>query len=200
MSAVITVGIVGTAAAAYGAKRAGDREKAAMAQQGEALEVENEIAKEQWGRFKKTFAPLEERIVSEAQAPVELEKEPGFSRMLAEIDKGYGDVSANVRRRLGGRYQYGAGIEPETQKTIDMQRVSARSGAVADFAKTLKQQRFLNMLNAASIGRGLPATAASAAGSAAGQYGISAERHSAAAAKGWETAGATLGDIVKLWS
>ena len=157
-------------------------------------DVQSAIAKEQWNRYMSTFAPVEDQLATEAVAPVE--DQPGFSRMMSTIDRGYADTAANTRRTLAGRYENGSGIEGATQTALDLNRTTAKTGAVAD----LNQDRFNNMLQVANIGQGNVATASNTAGSAGINYGNLAAMYGNAANQSYASAGNTLSNLMQMYT
>jgi hypothetical protein len=151
-----------------------------------------------WDRYMNEFAPLENRIVRESRAPVKVEKEPGFARMLATIERGYGDTEGNLRRSMGGRYQEGSGIERNAMRNLRLQKTAAKSGAIADFAKNLEETRFNRMLQAANLGRNLPATSVTAGAGATAANASLAGMYAKAAQEGWGTVGQSTGNLGRL--
>ena len=187
------VGIGSTVLGGYEAYKSGQAaEDAAKATQ-QSSEWQARLANEQWQRYLDTFAPLEDKIVKEVQAPVE--EQPGFARMMGTIDRGYSDVAANTRRTLAGRYPSGSGLETLNQQDIEMERTRTKAGAVSD----MNQSRFTNMLNAASIGRSLPTTASSAmSGATSGQASL-ANMFGNAAAQTWGSLGTSAGNLMQMY-
>ena len=81
------------------------------------------IAAEQWAMAK----PIYEEMAPEMRKPVE--EQSYFKRMMGGIEKSYGDIGGQMRRTLGGRYQYGAGIEGESAKNLELSRARTKAGA-----------------------------------------------------------------------
>lgn len=143
------------------------------------------FAEQEWNRFLKVFGPLQEQIVKEAKLPIE--EQPGFGRMMATVDRGYSDVSANLRRTMGGRYPSGSGIETETLKSVEMERPKAKAGAVADFA----MDRFNKMLMAAGMGSGIS--------SPSGAYANLGAMQAGAARETMGSAGSGIGNLMQMY-
>jgi hypothetical protein len=119
------------------------------------------IAKKQWRRYREAFAPLEDKLIEEVQRPVA--RQPGFARMMGGIDRGYADLQAGLRRRMAGRYPQGSGLETLQARDLELSRTRDRAAATADWSAGRMQR----MMQVAGLGRDLPQTAVSAAGSAA---------------------------------
>jgi hypothetical protein len=153
-----------------------------------------DVAVQQWQRYLDTFAPLENKMVAEASAPVE--EQPGFARMMATIDRGYADNAANVRRTLAGRYPSGAGMEPQAQYTNEMNRTRAKTGAVAD----MDTARFDKMVSAANIGRGLPGEALAGFDSAEQIKQYNQSRDDAQSQSTWDAIGAGVGNLAQMYT
>ena len=181
--------VAGTVSSISSAKKASKATAAATS----TAQSQEEISREQWNRYLKTFAPMEEQLVSEVSKPVE--EQPGFLGAMGAIERGYANTGANLRRTMAGRYPYGAGIESETQKTLELQRPRARAGVYSDFSKN----RLTNMINVAQIGRGLPVTAMGGLSSAGSQYGSLAGTQSQAAASGWGSLGNMTGNMMQYY-
>jgi len=191
---VATIAMVSIAAyGAYSASRSADKaDKQARALQ-KSSDWQRDLASMQWERYATTFAPLENKIVKESQLPVE--QQPGFARMMGTIDRGYADTAANTRRTLGGRYPSGAGIETERAQNIDLGRTQTKAGAVADFSAN----RFNQMLQAANLGRNLPATSVGAGANAMAGYGNLANMYANAAKGSWDAVGGATGNLMQMY-
>ena len=191
MPAAIAVGVLAVSAyGAYTASRSADKQARALKK---SSDWQRDLASMQWERYATTFAPLEDQIVMESQLPVE--QQPGFARMMGTIDRGYADTAANTRRTMGGRYPSGAGIETETAKNIELGRTQTKAGAVADFSAN----RFNQMLQAANLGRNLPATSVGAGANAMAGYGNLANMYANAARGTWDAAGGATGNLMQMY-
>lgn len=194
ISTVAAIAAVGSlAVSAYSAYSSGE----AAEEQTEAMQdvaaQQTAVSQAQWNRYLKKFAPLEDLMISEVSKPIE--QQPGFLGAMGAVDRGYANVAANLRRTMAGRYPYGAGMEGETQKTLELQRPRAKAGVYGTFA----QNRLANMLNVASLGKGLPATAMAGLGTAGAQYGNLAGMQGQAAAQTWGGIGSTMGNMAQYY-
>ena len=188
---VAAVGMVAVAAyGAYSSSRAADKHTGILKK---SSNWQRDLASMQWERYAGTFAPLEDQIVKESQLPVE--QQPGFARMMGTIDRGYADTAANTRRTMGGRYPSGAGIETERAQNIDLGRTQTKAGAVADFSVN----RFNQMLQAANLGRNLPATSTGAGAKAMAGYGNLANMYANAAKGSWDAVGGATGNLMQMY-
>lgn len=154
---------------------------------------QKDLAVQQWRRYMTTFAPLEDKMVEEAQAPVE--QQPGFARMMGTIDRGYSDVAANTRRTLAGRYPSGSGLEVLNQDNIEMNRTRTKAGAVG----TANEARFSRMLQAAGLGRGIPTNVMNTAGNVGAQQGYIANMQGNAAQNAARSLGNTAGNLMQMY-
>ena len=185
---------IGAAASVYSAVKSDNRAEEQTTRASDANQQMADIASAQWNRYLKAFAPLENTLVKEAKAPIE--QQPGYGRMMATINRGYSDLEGNVKRTMGGRYPSGSGLERQAVRNVGLQKTTARTGAVAD----MMTQRFNRMLQAANIGRGLPAQAiVGSSGRATGSTNL-ANLYGQAAKSGWDSTGASLGNLMQLLS
>jgi hypothetical protein len=188
---LIAAAVVSAAASVYSSIKNNDAADKATSATKELTKTQAEIANSQWERYIKTFAPLENKMVADVSRP--LENQPYFSSMMAGIDKQYSDIKANTDRTLSGKYQYGSGVREGRLNTIDLDRARTKSKAYS----TAEQNRLTNMLNVASIGRNLPASAQNGLSSAAGTYGNLAAMYGNAATAGWGSVGSTASNLAQ---
>jgi|GEM_PF-5394604 len=146
-----------------------------------------------WDRWRDRYDPIEEKLTAEVSAPVE--EQPGFGRMMGQIDRTYGDLSGNLRRTLAGRYPSGSGLETEPSRTLALQRGLSKAGAVSD-AETA---RFGKMLSLANLGRGLLGQSFSGSASAGQTFGNMANMYNQAAGQSWNAVGNALGTAAQLY-
>ena len=140
------------------------------------------------------FAPLENKMVTEASKP--LEQQAGTKQALAQVDRNYANQAGNLKRTMGGRYQYGSGLEKGSLLNLDINRTNAKGQAWQDSATNLFNQR----LQVANIGRGLPGQAVSSSGSAANTFG-NLMNTAANSAKGtWDSIGSGVGNLMQLYT
>ncbi len=199
MPAAPAIGVVGSVLGAAsaatslfsgisGAGAAGDMAEA----QAGAANAQTALAKAQWARYLEAFAPLENQMIQEAQTPAR--ETPGFLSMMGGINRNYADQGANIRRMMGGRYQYGGGLETSAQASNELNRTKAVAGAEADW----NNQRWSRMMGIAGYGRGLPSQAMAGYGSAAGTYGNLANMYGNASQQAFGGVGQGLGNLAQL--
>ncbi len=143
------------AGAGIGASLGSSFEGATQAEK-QGLELRKEatdISREQADLFTEEFAPLIRQLTEEAKLPVE--EQPSFLRATGRLERGFSDLSANVRRSLAGRFPSGAGIERAAQETIEVGRIGARADLFSEFDEARRR----NLANLASTGLGLGTTA-----------------------------------------
>jgi hypothetical protein len=126
------------------------------------MQLQNQISADYWNYLKGTFRPLEEQLVAEAKAydtPERQDKEA--ARAQAQVGQSF----AQQRENLGidmARY----GLKPEDAQ-LDRSRL-AEGGLSAVAANEARRQveetGYARKVNAAQLGRGLPANQAQAAG------------------------------------
>ena len=133
-------------------------ETATQASQIAIAKEQQRIASEQWAMAK----PIYEELAPEARKPVE--EQSYFKKMIGQMEGQYGDIGGQMRRTLGGRYQYGSGYEGEAAKNLGLTR--ARGRASAWQAGEEARRGFLT-----ALASGGTATAQQGYGSAGGMYG-----------------------------
>lgn len=177
-------------------------------------------SEEAWGRYKSVFMPIEDELVKQIkEMPAE---PPGLPRMLATVDRGYSDLEGNLRRTMGGRYQYGSGLERGAMERTELGRTRAKAGAVADLTNAWEQEKFNRMMQVAGFGRtsaplmttsGGYAGGMAGVGSAgniysnvAGSYGNQAASYAnlvnqanQASANAWASGGQTAGNLMQMY-
>lgn len=159
-----------------------------------AADTQAAIAAESWNRYMSAFAPKEDVLLRETYQPVE--KQPATKFALAQVDRGYADAAGNLKRSLGGRYQYGSGLERGALGSLERNRIQARAKTAAEAGTNLFNQR----LQLANVGRGLPGQAVQAAGSAAGIYGNLAGMYGDAAKSSWDSVGTGIGNLMQIYT
>lgn len=160
---------------------------------GNLANTQADIARSQWDRYVNTFAPIENKVVGEVSKP--LESQGYFAKMMANVDKGYSDASANVSKNMAGKYQYGSGMTDAKIQSLDLGRVRAK----ADATSTAETNRLTNMMNAAGMGRNLPGSAMSGLSSAAGTNMNLSGMYGDEASAGWGALGNTAGNLTQLY-
>lgn len=126
------------------------------------MELQNQIAQEMWSFYSGTFKPLEQQIVAEAKAydtPERQEKEA--ARSIAQVGQSFAASRENMGLDMA-RY----GIKPEDAQLDRSRLAEAGLTAVAanEARRNVEETGYARKMNAAQIGRGLPANQAAAAG------------------------------------
>lgn len=160
VAATAVVGSVATAAMAPSPDNSATDAAASSSQ------LQGQIAQDQWNTYKSTYQPLEQQTVADAQnyaSPANYEKAAGDAQ--SAVSQQFGAQKASLARAPGmdpssGAYQ--AGIT-----SLGLQE--AATGATAQNAArtNVRDTAFNRELNAVSLGKGIPAAASNAAGSAA---------------------------------
>lgn len=107
------------------------------------------IAQQQQAFYERYYKPIEIEQVRQLRRP--LEEQAYFKRMIGDVESQYGDVGANVRRTLAGRYQHGVGYEGEAAKNLALSKARARAGAW----QAGEEARQAGLLQMMGMGRGL---------------------------------------------
>jgi len=207
-TAILGAAVIGAGTSAYSSYKAGEAADDQAKQVGKVADTQSQIASDQWQRYLDTFAPLEDVMTSQFVSPVKnksgqitgykmkpIEGTGEYKSTMGVLNRGFSDVAANTRRTLAGRYQFGSGMEDTAQRTIELERSRAKTGAVAD----LENDRFTKMLNLTSVGRDLPATATAGLSSAGNAYGNLASMYGNAASQGWSSLGNTAGNLMQMY-
>jgi hypothetical protein len=142
-------------------------ESYSSALQAQAAQQQAALAAKQYAWWEKLYAPEEKKMMQTLSKPVE--EQAYFKRMMGDVEKQYGDITANTARTMGGRYQYGSGFEGAAQKNIGLSRASTR-GQLWGAGEEMRRSNLMGMFG---MGRG------------------SAE----AGMQGWGAAGAQAGDV-----
>jgi len=199
--ALIGGSLIGGAASAYSAHKQGEAAEDAAKAQEKSIDWQKEQADRQWERYLEKFAPIEDRLTEEVVKPVE--EQSGFKSMvdssMSHIDKNYNDSSAGLRRAMGGRYQYGSGVESAFQNTNELNKAEKKSDTYSNLYQAADQNRFSNMMQTANLGQGHSANAQQAYSNAANSYGNMASTHANAAANAWQGVGNTAGNLTQMY-
>jgi hypothetical protein len=186
MPAVAAIGVAATVAStAYSAYSAN---KTAGAMQ-DSADAQTALAQAQWNRYLTAFAPLEDKLIKQAQTPAR--QDPGFLRMMGGVNQRYGNASAETRRMMGGRYQYGGGLEGQAQRSLEMNRVRDIDAAEGDW----EANRLNRMYQVAGLGRNLPTQAMAGYNSAGNMYGNMAQM----AGQNMAGFGGGIGNMFQMW-
>jgi len=137
------------------------------------MKLEREIAQTQWADWLQNYRPLEAELASGVRDYYNrpLEEDPGFLRMLNQAEKSYGDASALSRRAMAGRYESGAGLEEENARRLALARTAGIGNIWSDARTNRDLNRFSLMMQAANLGRGMPAQSIQA-GAVSGGMGL----------------------------
>lgn len=173
------------------AATAGQREQAAAdasavsKAQLESMQTQTQLAKDYDQYNKTTFRPLEQRIVSEAQAYDTPERRnTEAARAVADVN-----MQTAAQREAGRRELASFGVAPDSAKSMSMMGsgdinaarfAAGASGAARDRVEATGWAR---MADAANLGRGLPSAQATAVqtGTAAGNAAVGASQAGLAA-------------------
>lgn len=185
--------ILGTGVSAYGAYQSGKQADKYADSQGRLTGIQADIALDQWDRYVSTIAPIENKVAAEVSRPVE--NQGYFAKMMAGIDKGYSDASANVAKTTAANHQYGSGVGEARQATLDLSRTRDKASAYADAEKS----RLANMMNVVTMGKGNVSSAQGGLSQAAGSYGNLATMYGNAAGSGWQSVGNAAGNLTQLY-
>lgn len=98
-------------------------------------------------RYKTAFIPIENQLISDTNVPVK--QMSGYLNSMGTINKNYRDTGANIGRTMGGRYQYGSGVETLNQASNQRNRVKALS----DNYNNWDTNRYNRLFSLANMGR-----------------------------------------------
>lgn len=166
------------AATAPQRQQAADDASAVAKAQLESMQTQTALAKDYDTYNKTTFRPLEQRIVSEAQAY------DTPARREAEAAKAVADVNmATAAQREAGRRELASfGVAPDSAKSMslmssgDINAARVAAGAAGAARDKVEATGWARMADAANLGRGLPSAQATAmqTGTAAGNAAVGA--------------------------
>lgn len=175
-----------------GAQAAG-KQADAMEGQGAAAQLMARIADQQWQRFKDVFAPFENDLLKESKLPAQ--KQPGYLRMMGDINDRYGSAEANVRRTLGGQYQYGSPMGKGAMRSMELNRTQDLNRLESDW----NSKRFGNMMSVANLGRGLPGNAMQGLSGSSAGYGNLANMYGGLASNAFHSGGQNMSNLMQLY-
>lgn len=166
IAATIGSAVVGGVVSNSASKRASAASDRASA----ASNAQSQIGQEQWDRYQKIYAPLEDGMVTEAQ---------NFDTTAA-YDRAAADANATVNTQYGlaaDRLRRTPGLDPSsagsTAANSGLALAQAGSGAAAqNAARTgIRDKAWARKTDALSLGKGLAATASSTLGASASSAG-----------------------------
>jgi hypothetical protein len=123
-------------------------ESYSRAQEARAAKQQAEIAGKQYAWWERLYAPQEQKMMKTLAKPVE--EQAYFKRLTGGLEKEYGDIGANVKRALGGRYQYGSGYEGASARNLALSKAATRATAWGQ-GEEMRRGGLMNMF---AIGRG----------------------------------------------
>lgn len=183
-AAVVGAG-VGLFSAVSGSKSAS---KSADAQ-ASAADAQMALAQAQWDRYMDAFAPVEDKLLKEAQLPArELE---GFREAKGAMNRGYADLSMNTRKELASMYPRGGEIARGRKESLDRSRIKDVAGLESDW----DQNRWNKMMGIVGYGRNLPGNAMSGYNSAGNIYGQQAAMYGNLASQSGAGVGTAIANI-----
>ena len=195
MGATIGIGtsLVGVGTSLFSGSDSGDQADAYAGQAGALAGTQAGIAQAQWDRYIKQFAPLENKLIHQVSKP--LNANPAFLSSMAGVRQNYGNIGANTRRMMAGRYP--SGSELETAGQAQNQRSMIKT--LADTRAQGEQNRLNQMYQTLGLGRGLTTGAMAGMNSAAGTYGNLATMYGNAANSAYSSAGNSLGNMAQMY-
>lgn len=135
-------------------------------QAADATALQAQIAKDQWNRYKQTYAPLENKMVADAQNYDTPEK---YNKAASEASADVGLQFAKARDRLTRT----PGLDPSSagyaSSMVGLNLAQAATDATAQNKARidLGQRAYARRVDALSLGKGLPASATTGLASAA---------------------------------
>ena len=148
----------GAPARAAGEKRAGDISDAQL----KGMQFATDQAKDYQGYNVGTFRPVEKALVTDAQGyDTRQRRTDAAAAAQADVDQSF-----NATRAAGERDLERSGIAPGSGKAMALAtdagvaQAAARAGAGTMAVRNVEQQGHARMVDAASLGRGLPASQA----------------------------------------
>lgn len=139
-----------------------------MRQQALTAGKQDALADEYAAYNRTTFRPLEQRIVSEAQAYDTPERRAAAqAAAAADVETAFNGSMAGMQRQLGR-----AGVAPGTGRSMALQqdaalaRAGALAGATTGASRQIEALGTARLADAANLGRGLPSAQTAAVGTA----------------------------------
>lgn len=156
----------------------------------EIADRQQAMSEEQYRIWKANYLPLEREIVKAADVGID----PGYyaARAASDVNASF-DKSADVNTRNMARMGIDASSGRFGQMDAEMEiaRAAAEAGASTQARNVVADTNYQRKMNAASIGRNMPSTAASMSANAANTYGSAAGTQRGASAtvqQGYSTA------------
>lgn len=178
-------GIASGVGGMFGASAAG---KAADSQ-ADAAEAQMALAQAQWDRYMDAFAPLEDKMMKEAQLPAtQLE---GFREAKGRMNRSYADLGVNTDKSMASMFPVGGGMKKATEQSMDRSRIKD----IANLESDWDQNRWNRMMGIVGYGRNLPATAQAGYSSAGNIYGQQASMYGNLAGQSGAGVGTAIANI-----
>ena len=127
----------------------------------DATNLQSQIAREQWDRYKTMYAPLEEGMVKEAQ---NYDSPENYARAAGDAQATVSQQFSKARDRLSRT----PGLDPSTPGAqasmagLDLAQASADATQQNAARQKVKDTAYARKTDAISLGKGLPAQASSA--------------------------------------
>lgn len=181
------------------AKAAATNEKVSNAQLA-ALESNTALSNDYSNYAKTTFRPLEQGIVSDAQAyDTEARRDSEAGKAIADVNQGFSSAKEQSMRSMARM-----GVNPSSGRTLAMSnqmsvaQAAAQAQAATGARQNVETQGYARKMDAANLGRGLASNQATSAGVAlnagnsavnnAGQTLTQGNQAAAQMGQGWGTA------------
>jgi len=192
-AAIIGAGSISAGGSILSGKMSSDSADEAAQQQYEIARRQLALAEAQWDRYKSAFLPIEDYLIENAQQPYS--QNAGYLSNLASLEKNSANTTANLKRTMGGRYQYGSGLEQAGLLSNMLNRNTSK----AQLGSTYEQNRINNLYSLANLGRGLTSDASNMYSSVGNTYGNLANMYSSQMNNAYNTAGNTIGSMLQLY-
>lgn len=178
--APVIASVAGSVVGGLLSKSGADKASAAMDRQAAIAEGQLQLAREQWGRFKELYGPLEESIVEEAGRPADVEGARGRASndVVQAFTKARGITKRNMAR-MGVNPNSGAYGAAMGRQDIEMAKADAAARYAAGEGE--KDRALARKMSAVQLGRGLPAAAMNGMSAAGRVFGNMANAYGAAA-------------------
>ena len=150
-----------------------DLQADALSQQNAISRDQQKMAREQWDYYKANYQPLEEGVIADAKAAGTPERqEAAAGRAVADVRQQYG-ISRDVAKR--GMERYGLNPSDPTYQSMLLDSNLGEAAATAGSANLARENErnlgYTKMIQALSLGKGLPTDAAANLSRASAGYG-----------------------------
>lgn len=175
MSAAITATVIGVAGSAYLSSKNQKATQQSVDKASYAANMQAEIAREQWDRYKQVYAPLEDRLVGEAQdyaKPWRFDAEASLA--AANVNQQY-DLARDRLQRTPG-LDPSSGAYTAALAGLEMNRAASSAGAQNLARKQVEDTAYARKHTAVGLGKGLDTAASSALGGLANYHAGQAQQ------------------------